>query len=98
MIYKYLTEHAEQAKAITEILIRFGVDYTIDKSYIIVAKFGGHQYFAMSDSIDYLIDSVSSYFFNDDFDGRIYRINLKNAIPISCSGEFNVKNWDKDAE
>ena len=98
MIYKFLKEHIEQAKSVTEILIRFGIDYTVDKSYIIVATFNGQQYFAMADSVDSLIESVAPHFAENSFNGNIYRIDMKNAVPISCSGEFNVKNWEKTIE
>lgn len=93
MIYKFLKEHFEKAISVKEILIRFGVDYTVDKSYIIVATFGGQQYFAMSDSIDNLIESVVPHFAKVDFNGNLYKLDMQNAVPISCSGEFNVKNW-----
>ncbi len=98
MIYKYLKEHIDQAKAVTEILIRFGVDYTVDKSYIIVATFGGQQYFAMADSVDTLMERVEPHFSETDFKGYIYRIDMKSAVPISCLEEFNVKNWRKSNE
>ena len=88
-----LNEHVELMQPVKEILMRFGINYVIDKSYIVVAAFDSKQYFAMADSVSDLLESASPHFTKKEFVGKVYKIKDGDAIPISCKNTFDIQNW-----
>ena len=88
-----LKEHHELKEISSNLLTKFRVEYVFENHYFITASFGKKIYYTIAPDVETLLEKVSKYMNEDNFEGKIYKVIEGDGVPISYNGELNVKNW-----